>query len=415
VSATHRASGARRPAVRVMRVISRLNVGGPAIQAITLTNLLEPRGYETTLVRGREDPDEGNMDYLAEEYGVRPLLVPSIRRNVGWRDGIALGRLVRLLRRERPKLVHTHAAKAGTLGRLAALIAFPSGRRPTLVHTFHGHSLTGYFSSKRNAAFLRVERWLGRRTDRLVAVSAEVRDELMEMGVGSPERFEVVEDGFDLSQFHVEGAERQRRRAAFRAEFGIPEGARVVTIVARLVPIKRVDRFLRVAKRLAALSDVVFLVVGDGELREELHDSAEARALRDRLVWTGLRRDIPDVCFASDVVVLTSDNEGTPVSLIEAQAAGVPVVGTQVGGVASVVVDGETGRLAAREDETGFATCVREVLEDPAGSATMGASGQRHVSETFGLDRLTTHIDRLYQEALVGDVTTLASAETPPG
>jgi glycosyltransferase involved in cell wall biosynthesis len=398
-----------------MRVISRLNVGGPAIQAITLTNLLEPRGYETTLVRGREDPDEGNMDYLAEEYGVRPLLVPSIRRNVGWRDGIALGRVVRLLRRERPELVHTHAAKAGTLGRIAALIAFPFGRRPALVHTFHGHSLTGYFSSRRNAAFLRVERWLGRRTDRLVAVSAEVRDELLEMGVGPSERFEVVEDGFDLSQFHVDGVERQRRRAAFRAEFGIPEGARVMTIVARLVPIKRVDRFLRVAQLLADLPDVVFLVVGDGELREELHDSAEARALGDRLVWTGMRRDIPDVCFASDVIVLTSDNEGTPVSLIEAQAAGVPVVGTRVGGVASVVLDGETGRLAAPEDEAGFAACVREVLDHPAGSATMGASGRSHVSETFGLDRLTADIDRLYQEALVGALTTPAPAGTPPG
>jgi glycosyltransferase involved in cell wall biosynthesis len=322
--------------------------------------------------------------------------------------------MVRLLRRERPELVHTHAAKAGTLGRVAALIAFPLGRRPALVHTFHGHSLTGYFSSRRNAAFLRAERWLGRRTDRLVAVSAEVRDELLEMGVGPPERFEVVEDGFDLSKFHVEGAERERRRTAFRAEFGIPEGARVVSIVARLVPIKRVDRFLRVAQLLADLPDVVFLVVGDGELREELHDSAEARALGDRLVWTGMRRDIPDVCLASDVVVLTSDNEGTPVSLIEAQAAGVPVVGTHVGGVASVVLDGETGRLAAREDEMGFAACVREVLEDPAGSASMGASGQRHVAETFGLDRLTADIDRLYQEALVGDITTLASAETPP-
>ncbi len=417
MSATHRASGARRPRVRVTRVISRLNVGGPAIQAITLTSLLEPLGYETMLVRGREDPNEGDMDYLAEEYGVRWLLVPSIRRNVGWRDGIALGRMVRLLRRERPDLVHTHAAKAGTLGRAAALIAFPFGRRPALVHTFHGHSLTGYFSPRQNAAFLRVERWLARRTDRLVAVSAEVRDELMEMGVGRPERFEVVEDGFDLTRFQVEGVERERRRAAFRTELGIPQGARVVTLVARLVPIKRVDRFLRVAQRLADLPDVVFLIVGDGELRDDLRDSPEARALQDRLVWAGLRRDMPDVCFASDVVVLTSDNEGTPVSLIEAEAAGVPVVGTRVGGMASVVLDGETGRLAARDDETGFAACVRELLEDPAGAETMGARGQEHAWGTFGLDRLTADIDQLYQGVLDGrpsNVTTPAAAGTPP-
>jgi glycosyltransferase involved in cell wall biosynthesis len=335
---------------------------------------------------------------------------------VGWRDVIALGRMVRLLRREQPDLIHTHAAKAGTLGRAAALVAFPFGRRPALVHTFHGHSLTGYFSSRRNAVFLRVERWLARRTDRLIAVSAEVRDELMEMGIGPPERFKVVEDGFDLSRFQVQGAERERRRAALRAELGIPEGARVVTLVARLVPIKRVDRFLRIARHLDDLPGVVFLVVGDGELRDELHDSAEARALGDRLVWAGMRRDIPEVCFASDVVVLTSDNEGTPVSLIEAEAAGVPVVGTRVGGMASVVLEGETGRLAGREDEKGLARCVREVLDDPAGSETMGARGQDHAAESFGLDRLTAGIDRLYQEALAGaPLTTLAPAETPQG
>src|SRR5439155_1384338 len=135
---------------RLTRVISRLNVGGPAIQAITLTSLLEPLGYATTLVRGREDPDEGSMDDLARELGVRPLLVPSIRRNVGWRDALALPRMIGVLRGERPQLVHTHAAKAGTLGRTAALLAFRSRRRPVLVHTFHGHSLTGYFSSRRN-------------------------------------------------------------------------------------------------------------------------------------------------------------------------------------------------------------------------------------------------------------------------
>jgi glycosyltransferase involved in cell wall biosynthesis len=400
VSDKDRASGARRPRVRVTRVISRLNVGGPAIQAITLTRLLEQLGYETTLVRGREDPNEGNMDYLAEEYGVRWLLVPSIRRNVGWRDGIALGRMVWLLRRERPDLVHTHAAKAGTLGRAAALIAFPFRGRPALVHTFHGHSLTGYFSSRRNAAFLRVERWLARRTDRLVAVSAEVRDELMEMGVGPPERFEVVEDGFDLSRFQVEGAERKRRRAAFRAELGIPEGARVVTLVARLVPIKRVDRFLRMAQHLADLPDVRFLVVGDGELREELRDSAEGRALGDRLVWAGLRRDIPDVCFASDVVVLTSDNEGTPVSLIEAQAAGIPVVSTDVGGARTVVEDGVNGRVLDPEDESGMADAIAEILEDPDLARRFADAGRTSSLSRFTLARLVDDIDALYTRLL---------------
>ena len=241
------------------------------------------------------------------------------------------------LRRERPALVHTHLAKAGALGRLAAMVASPGAIR---VHTFHGHSLSGYFSARRSRALVAVERLLARRTHRLVAVSAEVRDELVRLGVAPAERFEVVPLGLDLSSFRVPDAERDRRRGSLRRELGIEPAATVVTLVARLVAIKRVDRFLRVAARLADQRELRFLVVGDGELRDQLHASPAARALGDRLVWGGLRRDMADVYFASDVVALTSDSEGTPVALIEARAAGLPVAAMNVGGVAAVV-DGE--------------------------------------------------------------------------
>jgi glycosyltransferase involved in cell wall biosynthesis len=391
-------SAAGEDAIRVVRVISRLNVGGPAIQAITLTRRMEPLGYATTLVRGQEDPDEGDMDYLAEETGVTPVMIGSMRRNLGWRDPVALVRLVRLLRRERPHLVHTHAAKAGTLGRTAVLLAFRRRRRPRLVHTFHGHSLTGYFSDWRNRLFRGIERGLASRTDRLVAVSPEVRDELVEMEVAPDAKFEVVQDGYDLSAFALDGNERARRRAELRRELGIPEAARVVTLVARLVPIKRVDRFLRIARRLAEMPDVVFLVVGDGELRDELRASEDARALGGGVVWAGMRRDMPDVHFASDVAVLTSDNEGTPSSLIEAAAAGLPAVGTEVGGMASVIHDGETGHLAAVDDEAAFAARVRELLEDPRRAADMGARARQRSLATFGLERLVGDFDRLYRE-----------------
>jgi len=384
--------------IRVVRVISRLNVGGPAIQAITLTRRLAPLGYATTLVRGREDPDEGDMDYLARELGVNPVMVASMRRNVGWRDLMALARLVRLLRRERPHLVHTHAAKAGTLGRAAALLAFRPRRRPVLVHTFHGHSLIGYFSDRRNRLFRRIEEALARRTARLVAVSPEVRDELVAMRVAPAEKFAVVEDGYDLSAFTLDGEERARRRGELRRDLGIPEDARVITLVARLVPIKRVDRFLRIARRLTEAPHAVFLVVGDGELRDELRASEDARALEGRLVWAGFRRDMPDVHFASDVAVLTSDNEGTPSSLIEAAAAAVPAVGTDVGGMATVVREGETGRLVAVDDEAGFADRVRELLEDPERAAEMGARARRRSLASFGLERLVADFDRVYGE-----------------
>ncbi|MDX6641892.1 MAG: hypothetical protein QOF12_2903, partial [Solirubrobacteraceae bacterium] len=170
------------PPIRLLRVIARLNIGGPAIQAITLTRLLDECGYATHLVRGVEGADEGTMDDLAIALGVHPTRIATMRREPGPQDLGALLSLVRILRRDRPQLVHTHAAKAGTLGRFAALIAFPR-RRPVLVHTFHGHSLSGYFSSRTANVYRRIERWLARRTDVLVAVSPEVRDDLVGLGV----------------------------------------------------------------------------------------------------------------------------------------------------------------------------------------------------------------------------------------
>jgi glycosyltransferase involved in cell wall biosynthesis len=386
--------------IRLVRIIARLNIGGPAIQAITLTRLLEPRGYQTRLVRGSESPTEGNMDYLAQDLGVVPTHVGSMRRDPGPRDIPALAMLLSILRRDHPQIVHTHAAKAGTLGRLAALIGFPRGAgRPILVHTFHGHSLTGYFPGRTATLFLAIEKWLAQRTNTLIAVSPEVRDELVGLGVAEPNRFVVVPLGFDLSPFLAD-SDRAPRRARLLAQWGIASEEKVVTLVVRLVPIKRVDRFLRVARLLADRPHIRFVVVGDGELRDHLTTSADSLALRNRLIWAGFRRDMADVYFASDVVMLTSDNEGTPVSLIEAQAAAVPVVGTDVGGVRSAVLDGETGLLAAPADDAGLARAVAAILDDPALAARMAASGRRHASSSYALERLVDDHDRLYQRLL---------------
>jgi glycosyltransferase involved in cell wall biosynthesis len=384
--------------VRVLRVIARLNIGGPAIQAITLTALLDRRGYRTTLVRGTETADEGTMDPLAEKLGVRPLHLPTLHRDPTPDDLRALLQLARIVRRARPAVVHTHAAKGGTLGRVAVLLA-GLRPRPVLVHTFHGHSLSGYFAPRTAAVYRRIERFLARRTDRLVAVSDEVRDDLVALGVAPPEKFEVIPLGFDLTPFATDATRAEDRRRV-RAELGLGADERVVTLVARLVPIKRVDRFLRVARMLDDVDNVRFVVVGDGELREELHGSEDARALGDRLVWAGWRADMPQVTFASDVVVLVSDNEGTPVSLIEAQASAVPVAATRVGGVASVVADGATGLLAERDDEAGLAAAVRALLADPDRAAAMGAAGRERALDRFSLERLVADVDDLYQRLL---------------
>ena len=239
---------------------------------------------------------------------------------------------------------------------------------------------------------------MSRFTDSLIAVSEEVKDELVSLGVADESRFIVVPLGFDLRPFQLQGAARASVRAAVREELGLSPHDKVVTLVARLVPIKRVDRFLRIANELSELEDVKFVVVGDGELRDELRRSRDARALSGRLIWTGFRHDMPAVCFGSDVVVLTSQNEGTPVSLIEAQAAGVPVVSTDVGGARSVVASGITGYVVAPDQTHDFAGAIREILRNDGQAAAMAAEAQERAVATFGLERLVHDIVQLYDE-----------------
>ena len=388
------------PSTRIARIIARLNVGGPAIQAITLTHELEAFGYATRLIRGVEDPAEGSMDYLAARCGVHPTLIPQMRRNPGPGDLLALARIVWLLRRDRPAVVHTHAAKAGTLGRAATLIAFPlRRRRPVVIHTYHGHSLSGYFAGRTTAVYRLIERLLAPVSDVLLAVSTEVRDDLVGLGVAPAERFRVMALGFELEPFTAD-AQRAARRQAMRERWGVGEQETVVTLIARLVPIKRVDRFLAVARRAAVSSGLRFVVVGDGELAAQLKGSADAVALGERLIWTGFLREIADVCYASDVVMLTSDNEGTPVSLIEAQAAAVPVVATDVGGVRSVVTDGEGGLLGDPEDPAQLVAALVRLVEDTALRTQMGLAGRAHVSASFTLERLVADHAALYGELL---------------
>ena len=397
---------------RVLRVIARLNVGGPAIHAITLSRLLDERGYQTRLIRGQEGDREGSMDRLAADLGVAPVNLPTLQRRIGVGDVAALAFLVRQIREWQPEILHTHAAKAGALGRIAALLA--GRRRPrVIVHTFHGHVLTGYFSPRVSTAFTAIERFLARHTTCLIAVSDEVRADLVRLRVAPPDQILVVPLGFDFSRFDAPAAERRKRREAFRRELGIPLDAPLVTLVARLEPIKRVDRFIRVANLVDAPENTWFLVVGDGALREDLRGSADAMRLGDRLVWAGLRDDMPDVYFASDVVAVTSDNEGTNVSAIEAQATGVPVVSTRVGGMASALHDGETGLLVGPEDEEGFGRILERVLLDTTLQAHLGKRGSECVRTDFSLASLVSNVDALYSR-LLAETSNAGSTVTTP-
>jgi GT2 family glycosyltransferase len=393
---------------RVLRVIARLNVGGPSIQAVALSRFLRDSGYETRLVRGRASAREGSMDAFADALSVRPIDLPSLKRDIGVGDLRSLVFLARQMREWRPHVLHTHQAKAGALGRIAALLA---GRRrpPVIIHTFHGHVLTDYFPPLVSAFFTGIEQILARYTTCLIAVSDEIRDDLVRLRVAQPEQIVVLPLGFDFSRFDAPDEERHQRAESFRRGLGIPVDARVVTLVARLEPIKRVDRFLRVANRLDASVETRFLVVGDGALREELQGSPEAKRLGSRLVWAGLRDEMPDVYFGSDVVAVTSDNEGTNVSAIEAQAAGIPVVSTRVGGMASAVREGETGFLVDAEDERGFTAALEQILLDDGLRNSLGRNGAQRARAEFSLERLIVGIDDLYTQLLT------ERADTKPG
>ena len=388
--------------MRVVRVITRLNVGGPSIQASTLSHRLRGRGFETLLVHGQLGAGEADMRYMIDDEA-RTRYLPALRRRLSpAHDGLALAQLIDLFRDMRPDIVHTHMAKAGTLGRLAAAAYNQTaGRRhrARVVHTYHGHVLEGYFSAGVARAFTAAERQLARLTDAIVAISPQIRDELLiEHRIGRADQYRVVPLGFDLSALSaIDAAARARAREALQ----IPAGVPVVTTVGRLTAIKDHRLFLATAKTLASTHpSALFLIVGDGELGAELRAEAAALGLAERVRFLGWRRDLPTIYGASDVFLLTSRNEGTPVALIESLAAGVPGVSTDVGGTRDVIDSDGVGLLAPAGDATMLAAHVNALLSDPDRRRRMGALGRASVTSRYTLDRLVDDVERLYRELL---------------
>ncbi len=375
-----------------MRVIARLNVGGPAIHATLLSRRLEAHGFETLLVAGAEGPHEGRYLDLHGADVRRLEVIPDLGREIHpWRDWQAYRSLVRLIRKYRPHIIHTHTAKAGMLGRLAA---WRCGV-PVVVHTFHGHVFHGYFGRVRTAAFVGVEQLLARRTTRLLAVSAQVRDEVLARGIGRPDQFEVLRLGFDLDRFSR--AESQRGR--LRQELGIAPEVPLVGIVARLVPIKAHEVFIAMAAEVArARPETVFLIIGDGELKPALTAQVARAGLADRVRFLGWRSDLDCVYADLDVVVLTSRNEGSPVALTEAMASARPVVSTMVGGVQELV--GDAGLLCPVDDAACLAASVRRLLDSPDLAADLGVRARARVIPAYSEDRLVADMAALYARLL---------------
>ena len=368
--------------IRVLRVIARLNVGGPALQLQAIANGLDRTRFEHRVLIGSVGPDE--MDFRALRGDLHAVEIAGLGRALRPLDDLrAISSLRQEIRRFRPHVVHTHTAKAGLVGRLAT---WTTTRAPT-VHTFHGHLLHGYGSRMLSSGARQVERALARRTTRLVAVGARVRDELVAAGIGRPSQYLVVPPG--IPALHVPP------RDSARSDLGIAPDAEVVCFAGRLTTVKRPDRLEAVARLvLDARPEAIVIVAGEGDLFASLRAGTADLGPRFRLL--GWRGDIGTVFAASDVVLLTSDNEGMPVSLIEAGMAGIPAVTTDVGSVREVVLDGETGVVCPPDAEP-LAHAVCWLLDDQRRREAFGRAARRHTTGSFGPDRLVADLEALYE------------------
>lgn len=381
--------------IRILRVIGRLNVGGPSIHVVNLTTGLDPLRYDQLLVVGKESRDEGSMLNYALARGVWPHRISEMVTsfNLAPRDIKALYHLCRLMRLYRPQIVHTHTAKAGLLGRLAARLAGV----PIVIHTFHGHVLHGYYSPWQNRALQCMERALACFSDRLVAVSERVKQDLIGYKVAGPRKISVIPLGLDLEPFST----ARRGRGGFRRQMGINADAKLIGIVGRIVPIKNHALFIEAAARIAAVEPAArFVVVGDGALRGMIENQARRLDIAERIAFTGWRSDLAQIYADLDALVVTSKNEGTPLSAIEAMATGCPVVATSVGGIPDIITDRITGRLCAPGDADGISRAVIELLSDSFEAARIGTNAMSAAHQRFAVERLISDMDKLYSQIL---------------
>jgi len=402
--------------IRVVRIIDRLNVGGPAKHVVWLTAGLGEGAFETVLITGTVPPGEGDMGYFARAADVEPLVIEAMSRELSLRDVLVIGKLLRQLWRLQPQIVHTHKAKAGAVGRVAALLyrwLTPSAlwlrpRACRVVHTYHGHVLHSYYGAVKTRLFIAIERVLARiGTDRIITVSEQQRYELAEhFRVGRPEQFRVIPLGIDFN-------EMTQHHSCLRAELGMGDDALLIGIVGRLCEVKHQAMLLEAAARLVAEpagADLRahFVIIGDGHLRGELEALAHRLGIADRVTFTGFRTDVLALYPDLDVVALTSLNEGTPLTLIEAMCCGRAVVTTEVGGVVDIMgarrtaCDGfsiwDHGVTTASRDAGAFACALQYLLERPALRHAMGERGRAFVQAHLSRERLVHDIEGLYRE-----------------
>ena len=403
--------------MKIVRIIARLNVGGPARHVVWLTQALQDNEFQTALLTGRIPEGEEDMNYFAVENKVAPVFIEEMSRELSPKDVISLWKSYRQIRREKPDIIHTHTAKAGTIGRVAGflyrwltfgtLIGKP--RLVKLVHTYHGHVFHSYYGNLKTKIFLSIEKTLARlATDKIVVISDQQYREIHEkFGVGKKQQFEIIPLGVDLQLF----AGWQSKQNLLREEIGAAGDEILVGLVGRLTEVKNHSLFLKVAKICKENADfpkIKFVIIGDGHLREKLERETEMFGVKDSVIFLGNRNDT-DIFYAGlDIVALTSLNEGTPLSLIEAMANEKAVISTDVGGVVDLLGEAgeqkegfqicERGVTVASDDAKGFYNGLLYLANDAKTRKVAGNRGKSFVELQYGKERLVSDIKKLYRE-----------------
>jgi glycosyltransferase involved in cell wall biosynthesis len=391
---------------KVLRIINRFNLGGPTYNVAYLTKYMSS-DYETLLVGGAKDDSEESSDFILKNLALKPLIIEEMLREINIiNDYIAYKKLKKIIQEFKPDIVHTHASKAGVLGRLAAA----SCGVPVIIHTFHGHVFHSYFGKLKTEFYKKIERFLARKSTAIIALSERQKDELVNLHrICNVKKVHVIPLGFDLSKFQEN---IETKRDTFRKKYNIDDDEIVISIIGRLVPVKNHALFLEALKKVSeqTTKKIRGFIIGDGEFRQEIEMRAKELEIpfiygtktneKALLTFTSWIKEIDIALAGSDIIALTSFNEGTPVSLIEAQAANKPIISTKVGGIENVVLVHQTALLSENNQVEQFAENLLKLIEDDALRLSMSQKGWHHVKEKFHYTRLVSDMEKLYSKLL---------------
>lgn len=387
--------------IRVLRILNRFNVGGPTHNAIFLTKFIGDE-FETKLVAGKKLDSEASSEYHLKKYKINYEVLDSLNRNINFfKDFKSFFEIRSLIKKYKPTIVHTHASKSGALGRLAAI----SMNVPIIIHTFHGHVFHSYFGRFKTAFYIFIERFLAKRSSSIITISElQAKEIIKEFKICKEEKISIVPLGFDLSKFHIN---QDLNREIFRKDFNINQEDIVISIVGRLTKIKNHEFFLDAISNLKnkTKKKLKVFIVGDGEDKNKLQEncinnglsfSHYKNDLNADVIFTSWQREVEKIYAGSDIVCLSSLNEGTPVTLIEAQAAKKPVVSTDVGGIKDIVIDGKTGFLSKSNDMETYVNNLIKLIEDKELRDSFGEQGHANVIQKYSYKRLVGDVRKLY-------------------